>query len=76
MGLATKGEVDGYKVSLSEPARKLTAEREAELLETHPEYAKTVLDRDRVKANDKALYESFQTKAGARVLRVTPPKGD
>ena len=74
MGLATKGAVDGYKVSLSEPARKLTAEREAELLETHPEYAKTVLDRERVKSNDKALYESFQTRAGARALRVTPPK--
>ena len=74
MGLATKGAVDGYKVSLSEPARKLTAEREAELLETHPEYGMTVLDRARVKANDKALYESFQTRAGARTLRVTPPK--
>ena len=51
MGEATKGEAHGYKVSLSEPARKLTAEREAELLSEHPEYAKTVLDRERVKAN-------------------------
>ena len=74
MGQATKGAVDGYKISLSEPIKKLTAEREAELLETHPEFGTTVLDRARVKAEAKDLYESFQTRAGARVLRVTPPK--
>jgi predicted phage-related endonuclease len=74
MGEATKGTAEGWRVSLSLPAKKLTTARETELLETHPEYGTVVLDRARVKAEAPDLYESFQSREGARRLTVTAPK--
>lgn len=75
LGDATKGQLDGWKVGLSNPANKLTPDAAAELLAAHPEYGKTVVDADRVKADDKALYDSFTRPVGARRLTITP-KGD
>jgi hypothetical protein len=73
---ATKGATSsGWKVSYGEPARKLTKQAELELLETHPKYGTTVLDRARVKAEAPELYEAFSSRSGARSLRVTPPRG-
>jgi len=72
---ATKGTTSsGWRVSYGEPARKLTRDAELELLETHPEYGTTVLDRARVKEEAPELYESFRTRSGARSLRITAPK--
>lgn len=75
LGEATKGHLDGFRVSLSQPVRKLTAAAEAELLAAHPEYAMPALDRKRVKAEDPDLYEAFTRPVGARRLTVTN-KGD
>lgn len=75
LGEATSGALDGYRVSLSKPAMTLTRDAEAELLDAHPEYAMTVLDRKAVQAADKALYDAFRKPAGARRLTVTH-KGD
>lgn len=75
LGEATKGALDGFKVSLSKPRRILTDAAEAELLAAHPEFAVERLDKDRVKAQDKDLYDSFTQPVGARSLIVTP-KGD
>lgn len=75
LGEATKGQLDGFRVSLSQPARKLTAAAEAELLAAHPEYAMPALDRKRVKTEDPDLYEAFTRPVGARRLTVTN-KGD
>ena len=71
LGEATRGELDGYRVSLSKPASKLTDDAAAELLEAHPEYAVQALDRARVRAEDKALYDAFCKPVGARRLTVT-----
>lgn len=76
IGEATKGHLDGWRISLSQPARKLTRDAEAELLDTHPEYATAVLDRTRVKAEDPELYEAFTRPVGSRRLTITPPKGE
>ena len=76
IGEATKGHLDGWRISLSQPARKLTRDAEAEMLDTHPEYATAVLDRTRVKAEDPELYEAFTRPVGPRRLTITPPKGD
>lgn len=76
IGEATKGHLDGWRISLSQPARKLTRDAEAELLDTHPEYATAVLDRTRVKAEDPELYEAFTRPVGPRRLTITPPKGE
>lgn len=76
IGEATKGYLDGWRISLSQPARKLTRDAEAELLDTHPEYATAVLDRARVKAEDPDLYEAFTRPVGPRRLTITPPKGE
>lgn len=70
LGEATKGSLDGYRVSLSKPRRILTDAAEAELLAAHPEFAVERLDKDRVKAEDKALYDSFTQPVGARSLSV------
>lgn len=70
LGEATKGQVNGYRVSLSAPAQKLTAAAEAELLDAHPEFAVPALDRKRVKDEAPELYDAFRKPVGARVLRV------
>lgn len=75
IGEATSGALDGYRVSLSKPAMTLTRDAEAELLDAHPEYAMTVLDRKAVQAADKDLYDVFRKPVGARRLTVTH-KGD
>ena len=75
LGESTRGQLDGWKVSLSAPAKKLTADAEAELLETHPEFATTVLDRKRVKAEAPDLLDAFRKPVGARRLTITN-KGD
>jgi hypothetical protein len=73
---ATKGATSGgWRVSYGEPARKLTRDAELELLEAHPEFGTTVLDRARVKEEAPELYERARTRCGARTLRITPPKG-
>ena len=71
LGESTRGQLDGWKVSLSASAKKLTAEAEAELLEAHPEFATTVLDRKRVKAEAPDLLDAFRKPVGARRLTIT-----
>lgn len=71
MGAATKGHAPGWKVSVSVPANVLTADGEAALLADHPEWARTVLDRDAAKAADLDAYKAACEPVGARRLTIT-----
>ena len=76
LGEATKGQVNGFRVSLSAPWKVLTREAEAELLAAHPEFATTVLDKARVKADAEDLYDAFRKPVGARTLTVKATRED
>lgn len=76
VGDATRGTTDGFRVTVSAPSLVLTREAEAELLAAHPEFARPALDKDRVKAEAKDLYDSFRKPVGARRLTINPTKGD
>lgn len=69
LGGASKGECDGFTVTLSKPRATVTPEAEAELLASRPDLGKTVLDRELAK-QDKDLWQSLQTPSGARTLTV------
>jgi predicted phage-related endonuclease len=70
IGTATAGQCDGWTVSLSKPALVLTREAEAQLLAERPDLGRTVLDRDRAKAEAKELYDALREPAGARRLTI------
>jgi len=70
VGRATLGVCDGARVSISRPSLVLTKEAEATLLGEHPHLAKTVLDRDRAKAEAPELYDALRQPIGARRLTI------
>lgn len=70
VGQATVGVCDGARISISRPAKVLTKEAEATLLGDFPHLAKTVLDRDRAKAEEPELYEAARHPVGARRLTI------
>lgn len=65
-----------YKVSVSQPAKVLTAAGEAELLAQRPDLGRMVLDRDRAKTEAPDLYESLREPIGARRLTVKQLEGN
>jgi len=72
LGPATVGVLDGWRVSLSQPAATLTTDAEAALLAERPDLGKLVLDRDRAKAEAPKLYEQHRQPVGARRLTIKP----
>ncbi len=70
IGDATRGTCDGFTVSVSKPALVLTGDAEAELLEARPDLGRTVLDRDKAKAEAPELYEASRRAAGARRITI------
>ena len=70
IGDATKGTTATHTVGITKPRRVLTSEAEAALLKVRPDLAKTVLDKDRAKAEAKAIYEAAQQPLGARIITV------
>lgn len=70
LGDAKAGRCDGYRVSISAPSKIIDAEAEASILNARPDLAKTVLDRDRAKAEAPDLYEAHRSAKGARRLTV------
>lgn len=70
VGRATVGVCDGARVSISRPSLVLTKEAEATLLGDFPHLAKTVLDRDRAKAEAPELYDALRQPIGARRLTI------
>ena len=74
VGKATKGKAGALTVSISKPARVVTAEAEAEMLTLHPELAVTQLDRDRAKAEYPDLFDELRQPIGARRLTIKESK--
>lgn len=70
MGTATTGRCGDFTVSVSRPALVLTAEAEAQLIAERPDLVRTVLDRDRAKAEAKELYDALREPVGARRLTI------
>lgn len=60
---------------VGEPVAKLTSSGEAQALALHPEYGRTVLNRDRFKADHKDLYEALKIPTSDRRLTVKFVKG-
>ena len=75
VGAATTGVLDGWRVSVSQPAATLTADAEAALLAERPDLGKVVLDRDKAKAEAPELYESHRQAVGARRLTIKRTEG-
>lgn len=65
-------EADGthYRLRVGEAIRKFTGESEAAALAAHPEYARTVLDRDRFKTERPDTYEALKTESTDRRVTV------
>lgn len=75
-GHANAATRDGeWILRVGEPVAKLTSSGEAQALALHPEYGRTVLDRDRFKADHKALYEALKIPTSDRRLTVKFVKG-
>ena len=72
LGPATTGVLEGWRVSLSQPAATLTTDAEAALLAERPDLGKLVLDRDKAKAEAPELYEQHRQPVGARRLTIKP----
>jgi len=77
MGTATVARAGGALVKLSPGQRKIPAATSAELVAEFPEYTKRVLDLDRFKVGQPAVYEAARRPAGGRRLTIlTDHKGD
>lgn len=70
MGSAIVAEDDWFKLRVGEPVFKFTSDSEVDALEICPEYGMTVLDRRRFKAEEPALYKSFQRPTTDRRMTI------
>lgn len=70
LGEATKGQIDGWRVSYSKNSQVVPADIEAALLQAHPDYAAASLDRDRFKADHPDIWEQSRRPIGARKLTI------
>lgn len=72
MGIATEGTTsDGrWRVRIGQPISKFTRDSEADALELHPDCGKTVLDRDRFKAEHPDDYEALKRPTADRRLTI------
>jgi hypothetical protein len=76
IGSATHGVAGELTVNVSRPARELTAEGEAQLLEDHPEYGRLRFDRRLLEEVDPKckLLDKYRTPTGARRLTIKRSK--
>ncbi len=74
VGRNTRGQANGYRVSISKPREVMTEAGAEALMLAHPEFRirTVVLDKQAAKKAD--AYAEFTEPVGARVLKITPPK--
>lgn len=74
VGRNTRGEANGYRVSISKPREVMTEAGAEALMLAHPEFRIRTVALDKQAAKKAGAYAEFTEPVGARVLKITPPK--